>query len=193
MNNNIKKRKLSDQISIRVMSPIADSISFDLKSFLIVALDVESPKQAREFVKILGEEVDYYKIGGSLYYNQGWEVIDFLKTREKKIFLDLKLYDIPNTVKNTCRQLAKLNIDMLTVHLSGGVSMLKAAKEGLAEILQPTAASPIDLLGVSVLTSFSEKEWTSLNSVPAIQDSIKKLCALAKSTLMVMCALLMKY
>ena len=144
------------------------------KDFLIVALDVETPKEAKKLIKELGGKVQFYKIGGSLYYNRGWEVIDFLAEEGKKIFLDLKLYDIPNTVKNTCRQFAKMNIDMVTVHLSGGVKMLEAAKEGLSY-----ATNPIDLIGVSVLTSFSEKDWCDLHFAPSLLGSIEKLCAVA--------------
>ena len=153
------------------------NITSDLKNFLIVALDVDTPDEALQLVETLGEDVHYYKIGGSLYYNRGWEVIDFLKTKQKKIFLDLKLYDIPNTVKNTCRQLAKMDIDMLTVHLSGGAAMLKAAKEGLSFA---TPTKHVDLIGVSVLTSFSEKDWQDLNFASSIQNSIERLSEIGK-------------
>ena len=75
----------------------------------------------------------YVKVGMELFYGQGIEMVEMIKKMGHKIFLDLKLHDIPNTVKSAMRQLAKLDVDMINVHASGGVEMMKAAIEGLEE------------------------------------------------------------
>lgn len=118
--------------------------------FLIVALDCQDFSTAKNIIDSLGQEVSFYKIG-SLFFNCGQQLISYLKDSGKKVFLDLKFFDIPNTVKNICRQIQNLDIDMFTIHLLGGTEMTKYVREEIRQNNQKTK-----IIGVSVLTSFDE-------------------------------------
>src|SRR5271167_539745 len=100
---------------------------------LIVALDVSSATQARKIVQSIGESASTYKVGNQLFTAEGPQVIRDLVSSGRKVFLDLKFHDIPNTVAAAVRQAAELRVSMLTVHASGGSRMLKAAAEAAAQ------------------------------------------------------------
>lgn len=99
---------------------------------IIVACDFPSKKEAFEFLDRFSEPV-YVKVGMELFYREGPAIIEEIKKRGHKIFLDLKLHDIPNTVKSAMRNLAALDVDMVNVHAAGGKKMMAAAVEGLEE------------------------------------------------------------
>lgn len=99
---------------------------------IIIALDFPSKKEAFAFLDKFSEPV-YVKVGMELFYREGPSVIEEIKARGHEIFLDLKLHDIPNTVKSAMRNLASLDVDMVNVHAAGGKKMMSAAIEGLAE------------------------------------------------------------
>ncbi len=120
---------------------------------VIIACDFSSAKQTCEFLKVFGEERPYLKIGMELFYAEGPEIVRQLKRKGFPIFLDLKLHDIPNTVKKTMSVLSKLEIDMCNLHAAGTIDMMKAALEGLT---RPDGSRPI-LLAVTQLTSTSEE------------------------------------
>src|SRR5580704_12754118 len=100
-----------------------------LRDRLIVALDVPSAAQARQVVQILGEAISTYKIGKQLFTAEGPGIVRDLVSSGRKVFLDLKFHDIPNTVAKAVTCAAELGVAMLTVHASGGSKMLKAAVE----------------------------------------------------------------
>lgn len=102
-------------------------------SKVIIALDFKSKEETLEFLDKFGDEKLYVKVGMEAFYGQGIDLITEINRRGHSIFLDLKCHDIPNTVKSAMRQLAKLGVDMVNVHASGGVAMMKAAIEGLEE------------------------------------------------------------
>ena len=102
-------------------------------SKVCIALDFKTKADVENFLKQFEGEKLYVKVGMELFYGQGIEMVEMIKKMGHKIFLDLKLHDIPNTVKSAMRQLAKLDVDMINVHASGGVEMMKAAIEGLEE------------------------------------------------------------
>lgn len=116
---------------------------------LIIALDRPSQREALALVDQLGDEADFYKVGLELFTSVGPGVVRTLKGRGKRVFLDLKLHDIPNTVAGAVRAADELGVDLLTVHAVGGEAMLRAAAE---------AAERVRLLAVTVLTSLSEHE-----------------------------------
>lgn len=118
---------------------------------VIVALDFKDMKTTREFLKKFDEEL-YVKVGMELFFSSGGEILKEIKRLGHKIFLDLKLCDIPNTIKCSINSLARLDIDMLNVHCSGGINMMRYAKDGLIGIKNP----PI-LIGVTILTSIDDK------------------------------------
>ncbi len=99
---------------------------------IIVALDFPSRKEAVAFLDRFQQPV-YVKIGMELFYKEGPDIINIVKERGHKIFLDLKLHDIPNTVKSAMRNLASLGVDIVNVHAAGGKKMMAAAIEGLEE------------------------------------------------------------
>ncbi|TCP29120.1 orotidine-5'-phosphate decarboxylase [Scopulibacillus darangshiensis] len=101
---------------------------------IIIALDVASKEEMRTLLdKINPSEPLYVKVGMELFYQEGLDLVKELKSNDHKVFLDLKLHDIPTTVKKAMRGLAKLNVDMVNVHAAGGSEMMKAALEGLEE------------------------------------------------------------
>ncbi|WP_059104678.1 orotidine-5'-phosphate decarboxylase [Shouchella shacheensis] len=120
-----------------------------------IALDFDSRKKRRLFLEsFTGEKIDI-KVGMELFYREGLSVIEELKTAGHGIFLDLKLHDIPNTVKRTMRALAELEVDIINVHAAGGQAMLEAAVEGLSAGTRPGIARP-HAIAVTQLTSTSQ-------------------------------------
>lgn len=119
----------------------------------IVALDFPNRDQCLEFLDKFQEPI-YVKLGMELIYAEGFDLIDEIKARGHKIFLDLKLHDIPNTVKNGMKSLAKRNVDIVNLHGAGGIEMMKAAMEGLEE--GATGKRPL-CIAVTQLTSTSQE------------------------------------
>lgn len=120
---------------------------------IIVALDVESAEEARSLVARLGPQSNFYKVGMELYAAAGMEFVRELLDRSKEVFLDLKFYDIPETVKRAVAQVARTGVRFLTVHAVGQV--MRAAVEG-------RAGSDLKLLAVTVLTSFGPEDLREL-------------------------------
>lgn len=94
-------------------------------------MDFQNKAEVKEFLEKFNDEKLYVKVGMELFYGEGIEIIKMIKEMGHNIFLDLKLHDIPNTVKSAMKQLAKLEVDMVNVHASGSIAMMKAAIEGL--------------------------------------------------------------
>lgn len=120
----------------------------------ILALDFENSKEALSFLDKFDESI-YVKVGMELLYASDLQLINEIKNRGHNIFVDLKLHDIPNTVKGGMRNLAKLGIDMVNVHCAGGIYMMKAAIEGLEEG-KGDKQRPL-CIGVTQLTSTSKE------------------------------------
>ena len=102
-------------------------------SKICIALDFKNKVEVKEFLEKFKDEKLYVKVGMELFYGEGIEMVKMIKEMGHNISLDLKLHDIPNTVKSAMKQLAKLDVDMVNVHASGGKAMMKAAIEGLEE------------------------------------------------------------
>ena len=100
---------------------------------VIIACDFASPEAVLEFLDRFEEEKPFVKIGMELFYAGGPDIVRRIRERGHKIFLDLKLHDIPNTVRKAMRVLSSLDVDMVNVHAAGGVEMMRAAVEGLRE------------------------------------------------------------
>ena len=98
---------------------------------VIVALDFATGAEALEFLDQFKDRKPFVKVGMELYYAEGPSIIKEIKKRGHKLFLDLKLHDIPNTVRKAMAVLSKLDVDMVNVHAAGTIDMMKAAKEGL--------------------------------------------------------------
>lgn len=120
---------------------------------LIIALDFESREKARELVRRLGEAISFYKVGLELYAAAGMPLVRELVGEGKQVFLDLKLYDIPETVKRAVAQVAASGAALTTVH--GSRAVMRAAVEG-------RAGAPLKVLAVTVLTSFDQDDLADL-------------------------------
>ena len=122
---------------------------------VIIACDFGSARETFDFLDGFAAETrkPFLKIGMELYYAEGPEMVRQLKRRGHRIFLDLKLHDIPNTVRKTMRVLSALDIDLCNVHAAGTIEMMRAAREGLT---RPNGARPL-LIAVTQLTSTSEE------------------------------------
>lgn len=144
---------------------------------LIVALDVSSLKDVDKIVSRLGPAVSFYKVGLRLFTHYGPDVIRFLKRKGKRVFLDLKLHDIPNTVAEACREAVAHRVDILTVHALGGGAMLAAAAQAVREESRKRKIPKPWVLGVTVLTSMDSLGEIGIARAPAAQ--VLKLAALA--------------
>ena len=120
---------------------------------VIIALDFPSAADVYAFLDKFQEEKPFVKIGMELFYAEGPEIVRQIKARGHKIFLDLKLHDIPNTVKSAMRVLSRLDVDMVNLHAAGTIDMMRAALEGLT---REDGTRPL-LLAVTQLTSTSEE------------------------------------
>jgi orotidine-5'-phosphate decarboxylase len=146
---------------------------------LIVALDVSSSHDAAQIVSRLSDAVTTYKVGMQLYTAEGPQVVRDLIASGKRVFLDLKYHDIPNTVAAAVREAAQLGVSMLTVHASGGAKMLKAAAEAAKA---GSGNRPVELLAVTVLTSMDEWQLNATGVSGMVVDQVLRLGSLAIET-----------
>ncbi len=146
----------------------------------IVALDFSTRKEVYEFLLKFHEPV-YVKIGMELTYSFGFEIVREVKAMGHQIFLDLKLHDIPNTVKQAMKNLAKLDVDIVNLHAAGGSTMMKAAIEGLKEGAI-NGKRPL-CIAVTQLTSTSQEAMNKELLIPGnVQDVVIDYAKLAKES-----------
>lgn len=144
---------------------------------VIIACDFASAEDTFKFLDKFTEEKPFVKIGMELFYAEGPSIVREIKRRGHKIFLDLKLHDIPNTVKKSMSVLSKLDVDMTNLHAAGTIDMMKAALEGLT---REDGTRPI-LIAVTQLTSTSEERMQNELLINAsINDTIVKYAKNAK-------------
>ena len=120
---------------------------------VIIACDFASKEALFDFLDLFKEEKPFLKVGMELFYAEGPEIVREIKRRGHKIFLDLKLHDIPNTVKKSMNVLSRLDVDMTNLHAAGTISMMEAALEGLT---RPDGTRPM-LIAVTQLTSTDQE------------------------------------
>lgn len=142
---------------------------------LIVALDVSRTAEARRIVAALGDSVSTFKIGKQLFTAEGPQVVRDLVAAGRRVFLDLKYHDIPNTVGAAVREAAALGVSMLTVHASGGEKMLRAAAEAAAK----SDAKPL-VLAVTVLTSLDQTDLEEVGVLSDMSIQVLRLTTLAQ-------------
>lgn len=145
---------------------------------LIVPLDVHTMDDVKKLVDQLGVSVVFYKVGMELFYSVGASVVEWLKGRGKKVFVDLKLHDIPNTVAGGLCSLMNLGADILNVHASGGFTMMKTAAEALHAEADKIGIEAPKLIAVTVLTSINQAEWCGALK---ISEQVVEFAKLAKS------------
>lgn len=145
------------------------------KDRLIVALDVSSAAHARQIVQSIGDAATTYKVGKQLFTAEGPQLVRELIASGRKVFLDLKYHDIPNTVGAAVRSAGELGVAMLTVHASGGSKMLKSAAEAAAQ----APARPM-VLAVTVLTSLSDDDLPEIGVSGTVLAQVLRLGTLAR-------------
>ena len=150
------------------------------KESLIVALD-GSPEQIKEWGSTLVGTVDWVKIGMTNFYSAGPDIVTYFKDRGFKVFLDLKMHDIPHQVEGGAYQLGKLGVDMFTVHATGGPDMIAKAVRGAAEGAQDSGHEVPRILAVTVLTSMDD---TTLHELGVENPACVQVPLLARMSVM---------
>jgi orotidine-5'-phosphate decarboxylase len=140
---------------------------------VIVALDFPGRAEAMALVATLGAEATSYKVGLQLLTEEGPEVVRELVVQGKQVFLDLKLYEIPNSVAGAVRAAGKLGASMVTVHASGGGAVLRAAVAAAAPYPQ------LKVLALTVITSLSDQDLPEIGLRPSVREQVERLAALA--------------
>jgi orotidine-5'-phosphate decarboxylase len=158
-----------------IHSPVGVGLpaSSGMRERLIVALDVPSASEAQKLVARIGDAAGIYKVGLQLFIAEGPSIVRDLVSSGRRVFLDLKLHDIPTTVALAVKSAAELRVDMLTIHASGGAAMLRAATEA--------AAGRINLLAVTVLTSLNDEDMQEIGISGRASDQVLRMAALAQS------------
>lgn len=147
---------------------------------VIIALDVENKQAVSTLLSSFGKETLYVKVGMELYFREGRPILEYLKSQGHKIFLDLKLHDIPTTVQKAMKQLAQLDVDLVNVHALGGTKMMEAALEGL-EAGTPAGRKRAKLIAVTQLTSTTNEQLTHEQaSRLSVDESVLSLAGLTQ-------------
>lgn len=139
-----------------------------------LALDVPTFEEARAWMELFGSAVSGYKVGLQLFDSDGPRVLEELQRRNKRVFLDLKLHDIPNTVAGALRVLCDYDVEMVNVHATGGRQMMESARE----VVNQSKYRPL-LIAVTMLTSLGTKDLLELGFQASAEDLVVKLALLA--------------
>ena len=124
--------------------------------------------------------IQWVKVGLELFVREGPRVIEILKSLNKKIFLDLKFHDIPNTMHAACFQVSKLGVDIISIHASAGLKALKDSKKASLEGATSVSVKPPFVVGITVLTSFSLQDFqTDFDRNSSIEENVLKLAKLS--------------
>jgi orotidine-5'-phosphate decarboxylase len=143
----------------------ASVVSNSVADRVIVPLDVSTQVAAIALIDTL-PEVQFWKVGLELFVSSGPSILDYLKQHHKKVFLDLKLHDIPNTVAGACRAAGRFGVDLLTVHATNGRAGLKAAQVAVEEGATQAGVTPPKVIAITVLTSLSARELAFELKIP---------------------------
>ncbi|MFZ0814837.1 MAG: orotidine-5'-phosphate decarboxylase [Candidatus Sulfotelmatobacter sp.] len=146
----------------------------DPRQRLIVALDVSTAAAARKIVAAVGDSALTYKVGMQLYTAEGPQVVRDLVASGRRVFLDLKYHDIPNTVASAVHEAAQLGVSMLTIHAAGSAKMIRAAADA-ARATNPELL----VLAVTVLTSLDQSDLEKVGFQGTVRDEVLRLSALA--------------
>lgn len=148
---------------------------------LIIALDVSDPDKALSIVDRLGDYAGVFKVGFELFVTAGPKIVEDIHKKNKKVFLDLKFHDIPNTVTKAALAAARMGVYMFNVHTSGGLQMMKRCAETVTEYCDKESLTKPKMIGVTVLTSISSEMMKSELCVNhTLKTQVKHLATLAK-------------
>jgi len=152
----------------------------DPREHFIFALDVEHFEEAQKLVLEFKDHVGMFKVGKQLFTHCGPKIVDFIKMKKSKVFLDLKYHDIPNTVSKASIEAAKLGVDMLNVHTMGGFTMMNETKQAVQNAVKTLTIQRPILIGVTVLTSLDNGELERMGITITVETLTRKLALLAK-------------
>jgi orotidine-5'-phosphate decarboxylase len=147
---------------------------------IIVALDLPDAARALEMARALQGHVNWVKVGMTLYYAEGPQIVRDLRALGFKVFVDLKLNDIPHQVRGACRTLVRHGVDMITVHASGGRAMLEAAAEEVAASAVRFRVPKPALVAVTVLTSLGDDALAEIGCTRTAAEQVRALATLAR-------------
>ncbi len=142
-----------------------------MKDKIIIALDFDNLDVAKKLVDDLNDAI-FFKVGLLPFLKFGNEIISYLKSKDKKLFLDLKFKDIPNTIYWAVKSSLKYSPDFLTIHLTGGAEMIKKSVEA------SKTKNNLTILGVTILTSLSRNDLIDIGVELSVEDTVLKLCEL---------------
>src|SRR5437867_9664079 len=146
---------------------------------LIVALDVSRLELALKLVEQLAPVAGAFKVGKELFVSAGSDVVRRIRAIGASVFLDLKFHDIPNTVAKAVAAAAQLDVQMLTIHTSGGSKMMRAAERAAQETAKKLRRAPPLVLGVTILTSLDSNELAEIGMIPNVARQVERLASLA--------------
>jgi orotidine-5'-phosphate decarboxylase len=148
---------------------------------LILALDVADHNHAIELVERFKDYIGIFKVGPELFISSGTKIIEDINKKGKKVFLDLKFHDIPNTVSKSAVIATKLGVHMFNMHTSGGLEMMRKCKDSVVEVCLKENLERPKILGVTVLTSISKEVFLNeLGIQHSLKTHVKNLAALAQ-------------
>jgi orotidine-5'-phosphate decarboxylase len=167
--------------SLQIAFPSPSASSASAKERLIIALDVPSAAEAQKLVLQIGDAAVFYKVGFQLFTVAGPDFVRELASSGKKIFLDLKVHEIPNTAAAAVKSAASLNVQMVTVHASGGSKMLRAAVEAATSAGQTQGKDAPVILAVTVLTSLANEDLPEIGLNVSAREQAVRLAKVAHS------------
>lgn len=149
------------------------------KERIIFALDVDHFSEAQRWVSLLKDRVGMFKVGKQLFTHAGPKVIDMIRQKNQKAFLDLKFHDIPNTVARAGEEAARLNVTMFNLHALGGLEMMKKTLEATRKAAKEIGAPRPLILAVTLLTSMDETTLKEVGIQGPVSEAVERLAALA--------------
>jgi orotidine-5'-phosphate decarboxylase len=147
---------------------------------IIFALDVSSLDEARKFVRLLKGRTGFFKVGLELFTAFGKEAVRTVQEEGGRVFLDLKFHDIPNTVSRAAEEAVKLGVDMLNLHASGGLEMMRETADRCRKMAEKMNRPKPILLAVTILTSLDEKNMQEVGLLGSVAERVVCLAGLAK-------------
>lgn len=150
-----------------------------MRNPILVALDVPTAEEALKLAQQLAPACGGFKIGSELFTSAGPDIVRRIRGLGALVFLDLKFHDIPNTVAKAVAAAVRLDVQMLTVHTSGGLAMLQAAEKAAQESAGPQGHGPPLVLGVTVLTSLDSNALSQIGLDPIVSHQVRRLANMA--------------
>ena len=164
---------------LRICVYLSASVVEKMKNPIIVALDVPSAEAALKLAALVAPAVGAFKIGKELFVSAGPDIVKKIRATGAAVFLDLKFHDIPNTVAKAVAAATRLDVQMLTIHTSGGSEMMRAAEKSAQDTAKSLGRPAPLVLGVTVLTSMDSNALTEIGCPPNVGHQVERLAALA--------------